>query len=94
MQIEYATHKIEPDEGVFVLVVSPSPKKTGEVFGYLDASLVESENEVTFLKSDFGVPVQKAFEQVQQSAEYYKAEKLIISDPEGLFKDWSNHVSN
>ena len=77
MQIERIPKKIEPEEGVFVFVVYPSPQKTGEVF----------------LKSDFGVPVQKAFEQVLQSAEHYKAEKLIISDPEGMFKDWSDHVS-
>ncbi|MFX4226407.1 MAG: hypothetical protein ACFHHU_00530 [Porticoccaceae bacterium] len=94
MQIERTPQKIEPEDGVFVFVVYPSPQKTGEVFGYLDASLVESENEVTFLKSDFGVPVQKAFEQVLKSAEHYKPEKLIISDPEGLFKDWSDYVSN
>jgi len=95
MLITHTKERVEPSDGEFVFVVYPSPRGTGDIFGYLNApAFIDSEaKSATFLQSDYGVPVEKAFAQVQQTARAYQVEKLIISDPDNLFKNWQEYFS-
>ncbi|MFX4226414.1 MAG: hypothetical protein ACFHHU_00565 [Porticoccaceae bacterium] len=95
MEIERLTERVEPKEGEFVFVVYPSPRGTGDIYGYMNApAFFDAEaRTATFLKSNFGVPVVKAFDQVQQTAMHYHVDKIIISDPDDLFQDWQEHIS-
>jgi hypothetical protein len=95
MLITHTKERVEPSDGEFVFVVYPSPRGTGDIFGYLNApAFIDAEaKSATFLQSDYGVPVEKAFAQVQHTASSYGIEKLVISDPGNLFENWQEYVS-
>lgn len=74
------------DETVFVFKVYRSPLDKQSVFGYLEPKgFVTGAREVTWVQTDFGVPVSDAFRQVLQLAQRWQADVIRVDDPDKLF---------
>lgn len=72
-------------EPMFVFSVYLSPKDKQTVLGYLVPYGVAGDRRVTYIKTDFGIPVQEAFRNVLALAEAYSMPFLLIQDPGNLF---------
>lgn len=73
------------DQPPFVFSVYLSPKDKTTVLGYLVPYGIAGDQKVTWIKTDFGVPVEKAFRTVLELAEQYGMPFVLIQDPGNLF---------
>ncbi len=64
-----------------------SPRDGETVCGYANFDYQSGPREVTFVKSDYGVPVREALAAAKQIADAEGVPFLLIEDPHNLFPD-------
>lgn len=78
-------------ESVFVFKVYKSPKDGETVLGYMEPYGVihPDGHAVTWISTDFGVPVLTAFSRVVELAALHGVQTVLVSDPDSLFPQQS-----